>query len=285
MTPHRSGDSSRRRFLQTAGTVALLWAAPQPADAGEPAAGPKKSRLKLGLASYSTRKFNLERTLEMTRRVGLEYLCLKSFHLPLEAKPDEIAAAAAKVQQAGIILYAGGVITLQKEAQVDQAFDYAQAAGMKMIIAAPSAAMLPSVEKKVKATGISVAIHNHGPGDKHFPTPESIYEKIKDLDGRIGLCIDIGHTVRIGADLIDSTRKFAARVLDIHIKDVSAANPKGKEVIIGRGVIDIPGFLRVLLEIKFAGVVSFEYEDRPDDPLPGLAQSVGYIQGVLAALA
>ena len=220
----------------------------------------------------------------MTQRVGLKYICFKSMHLPLNAKPDEIAAVVAKVKKAGLILYGGGVVSMQKKEQIDQAFEYAKAAGMKTIIAAPTVAMLPLVNEKIQQYGIAVAIHNHGPGDKIFPTPLSVYEKVKDLDRRFGLCIDIGHTVRIGADLIDSTRKCADRVLDIHIKDVTAATPKGRGIEVGRGIIDIPEFLRTLCQINFAGVVSFEYEEQPNDPLPGLAESVGYTKGVLAVI-
>ncbi len=283
----KNQGSSRRQFLQATGAITLGWTtsglSPVPAVAADdkPMGG---KAIKLGLASYTTRKLNLDQTLAVAKRVDLKYVCLKSVHLPLDAKPAEIAAVAAKVRQAGLILYAGGVITMQKEAQVAQGFDYAKAAGMEMIIAAPTAEMLPMIESKVKEYNISVAIHNHGPTDKHFPTPASVYQKIKGLDKRIGLCIDIGHTVRIGADLIASTQQCADRLLDLHMKDVTAAAPGSKDVPVGRGGIDIPRFLRTLVQIHYAGRVSFEYEADPDDPLPGLAESVGFTRGVLATV-
>jgi len=285
-------EPSRRHFLRSAGLGAAAWAvahraaaeaaAPSAEPAGKPAG---KCPFALGLASYTLRKFSLDEALAMTKRVGLKYICLKSFHLPLEASPEAIAAAAEKVKQSGLVLYGGGVISMQNEAQVDQAFDYAKAAGMTTIVAAPKPEVLPLVEKKVRQYGLQVAIHNHGPGDKVYPTPESVYEKVRGLDPRIGLCIDIGHTARIGADPVQSAEKYADRLLDVHIKDVSAAAPKGQTVEIGRGVIDIPGFLRALLRIKYRGIVAFEHEKDEGDPLPGLAESVGYVRGVLALLA
>jgi sugar phosphate isomerase/epimerase len=275
---------SRRRFFEASLAVAGAAVLSGPAEGAAAPQPKRKAVLKLGLASYTFRKFDLDKTLAMTRRVGLDYICLKSFHLPLDSKPDQIAAVAAKAKQAGLTLYSGGVINLQKQAEIDQAFDYAKAAGMTLIIGAPIAATLPAVDKKIRESGIAVAIHNHGPGDRNFPTPQSVYEKVKDFDPRLGLCIDIGHTVRYGVDLLDATRKCADRLLDVHIKDVTAADPKGQGVQVGRGVIDIPAFLRTLLEIKYPGVVSFEYEEQADDPLPGLAESVGYTRGVLAAL-
>jgi sugar phosphate isomerase/epimerase len=144
--------------------------------------------------------------------------------------------------------------------------------------------MLPLVNKKVAEYDIKVAIHNHGPGDKRYPTPESAYEKIKGLDKRIGLCMDIGHTLRIGADPVQSAIRYADRLHDVHIKDETEASPDGRAVEIGRGVIDIPKFLRALIQIKYAGIVSFEYEKDADDPLAGLAESVGYVRGVLATI-
>jgi sugar phosphate isomerase/epimerase len=144
--------------------------------------------------------------------------------------------------------------------------------------------VLPLVNEKVKQFQIAVAIHNHGPGDKVYPTPESIYKKVEKLDPRIGLCIDIGHTLRIGADPVADAERFADRLLDLHIKDVSAAAPEGQTVEIGRGVIDIPALLRTLIKVKYSRVASFEHEKDENDPLAGLAESVGYIRGALAAI-
>ncbi len=144
--------------------------------------------------------------------------------------------------------------------------------------------MLPLVDKKVKEYDIKVAIHNHGPTDKIYPTPETAYEKIKDLDKRIGLCDDIGHTIRAGVDSATSLERFADRLIDIHMKDVTAADPKGGAIEVGRGVINIPQVIRTLVKINFTGIVSFEYEKSENDPLPGLAESVGYVRGVMATV-
>ena len=288
-----SREQSRRHFLRLAGVGAagclavpgLGLAADAPAPAGfTGAAAPQAKRLfHLGMASYSLRKFNLVQTIQMTQRLGLRYICLKSFHLPLDAKPEEITAATTKLKEAGLLLYGGGVIGMKTAADVEKGFAYAAAAGMKKIIAMPTADMLPLINQKVKQYDIAVCIHNHGPGDT-FPTPADVYPKIKDLDKRIGLCNDIGHTVRAGADLIETTRQCADRLMDIHIKDVSAANAKALEVVIGHGVIDIPRFLATLIDLKYNGVVSFEHEPNPEDPMPGLGESVGYVRGVLAAI-
>ena len=294
-------ERTRRQFLSVAGRgmAASLVGVSVSCGQSQPSAGKKKSRFEirnpkfeirkkrrfeLGLASYTLRKFKLEEALTMTRKVGLKYIALKSFHLPLDSSPAQIRAVVAKVKEAGLELYGGGVIYMNSEAEVNRAFDYAKAAGMKVIIGVPKPELLKLVEKKVKEYDIKVAIHNHGPGDKVYPTPASAYGRIKDLDRRIGLCNDIGHTQRAGVDPSVSVERFADRLLDIHMKDVTEASAKGHGVEAGRGVIDIPRFLRTLIKIKYAGIVSFEYEKDADNPLAGLAESVGYVRGVLAAI-
>jgi sugar phosphate isomerase/epimerase len=290
MNMHPRDMKSRREFFKLAGVAGSALAVGsvlgEPDHAAEATQAPekKKSPFALGLASYTLRKFDLDQTLAMTQRVGLTHICLKSFHLPLDATPEQIAAAVAKVKAAGIDLYGGGVITMKTDKDVTQAFDYAKAAGMRTIVGAPVPDVLPLVNEKVKQFDIEVAIHNHGPGDKVYPTPESIYRKVEKLDPRIGLCIDIGHTLRIGADPVADAERFADRLLDLHIKDVSAAAPEGRTVEIGRGIIDIPALLRTLIKVKYSRVASFEHEKDENDPLAGLAESVGYIHGALAAI-
>lgn len=277
---------TRRNFFKTtgvgvAGSALLLSSSAQSAPKTK-MTGYK--RLKLGIASYSFRKFTLEQTIEMTKRLGVTQLALKDMHLPLTLSDAEIKQTAAKVREAGLDLYGCGVVYMRSEDEVHRAFAYAKAAEMKVIIGVPEHKLLDLVNQKVKETGIIVAIHNHGPGDERYPSPQSIYDKIQNLDKKIGLCIDIGHTARIGLNPTVETKKYADRLYDVHIKDVSAPTEKGQTLEIGRGIIDIPQFLKTLLKLKYKGSVSLEYEKDADDPLAGAAESIGYVKGVLALL-
>ena len=281
--------SNRRQFLQLAGAGAAATLISTTALSAQQTEEDTTSHtplhdIKLGLASYTTRKLSLEETLEAVGRLGLRYLCLKSFHLPLDDGAEKIAKVAAKIRATGVDLYGCGVISMREPAHVDQAFEYAKAGGMRIIVAMPSTNLLPLINKKVQQYDICLAIHNHGPTDNYFPTPEVAYEKIRHLDPRVGLCIDIGHTVRSGVNPSQSARKCADRLLDVHIKDVSAASVEGQCVEAGHGVIDLPEFLRTLVDIRYSGVVSFEHEKDPDRPLLGLAESVGYVRGILATI-
>ena len=282
------GETTRRGFFQLAGLGAAAVSVSIPmigcAESNQQTRKDGYMRLKLGMASYTFRKFNLEDTLAMTKKLGLQRIALKSFHLPLESSEDEIRAVAAKVKEAGLTLYGCGVVYMENEDEVHRAFDYAQAADMEIIIGVPEHNLLNLVNKKVQEYDIKLAIHNHGPGDERYPSPESAYEKIKDLDPRMGLCIDIGHAQRIGIDPSEAAEMFSDRLYDVHIKDVSEASEKGTTVEIGRGVIDIPKFLRTLLKLKYTGTMALEFEKDADDPLPGSAESIGYLKGVLSII-
>ncbi|MBN2206735.1 MAG: sugar phosphate isomerase/epimerase [Candidatus Aminicenantes bacterium] len=238
----------------------------------------------LGLASYTFRAFDIDQTIALTLRLGLKAIALKSFHLPLEAPLDAVKAAGDKVRAAGLDLYGCGVVYMKSEAEIRQAFEYAKAAGMGLIIGVPEHELLPRVEKAVQAYGVKLALHNHGPSDKVYPTPESAYARIRGLDPRIGLCLDTGHATRSGLDAGAEIEKYFDRVLDVHIKDVTSADVRGGPIEIGRGVMDIPKILRALVRLGYAAKVGLEYEKDEKDPLPGAAESIGYVRGVLASL-
>ena len=236
--------------------------------------------LNVGLASYTLRKFNLDGVISISKRLGLNSIALKSMHMPLESSAEEIRQIARKVKDAGLDLYGAGVIYMKTEQEVDTAFNYASNAGLDMIVGVPNHDLLPQVNGLVKKHNIKLAIHNHGPGDDLYSSPDDVYAKIKGLDKRIGLCIDIGHVVRIGQDPVPMIEKYKDRLYDMHLKDVDKAEAKGSSVEIGRGIIDIPMVIKTLKKIGYQGCMALEYEKDGDDPVPGLAESVGYVRAV-----
>ena len=278
---------NRRGFLQIASGVTLgaLGGCANLGQSTRLSPGNGDEGFGLGLASYTLRKFDLDQVIAMTRGLGLTRITLKSMHLPLNGSDEQIKTMAQKVRQAGLDLYGAGVIYMKNEAQVNEAFHYAQVAELKVIVGVPGHELLPLIERKVKETDISVAIHNHGPGDKVYPTPASVYDRVKTLDKRIGLCLDIGHTQRLGIDPAEAAKRCSDRLLDVHVRDVSSATANGSTLEIGRGVINIPWFLGTLKQIGYARTVGFEYEKDAVNPLPGLSEAVACVRGVHDMLA
>lgn len=278
--------ANRRNFLKVAGIGIAATAVPGFAKASVSVAEGNKGKFdfQLGVASYTLRKFSTEDALNMTLRCGINRICFKSMHLPLDSDKATIEKTLALCKEKGVTLYGGGVITMKTKEQADEAFAYAKAAGMEMIVGVPYPDVLDYVEKLVKENNIKVAIHNHGPGDLVYPSAESAYVKIKNRDNRLGLCIDIGHTKRIDRDPEQDVKDYFDRVFDVHIKDVTSNKAEGKTCIIGRGVINIPSFLKSMVDLGYKGTLSLEYEADENDPLPGMMECFGYVRGVLATL-
>lgn len=278
--------TDRRSFLKVAGLGMAASAVPSLAMASGAKAGAEKKKYdyKLGVASYTLRKFPTEEALDMTLRCGVNRITFKDMHLPLDASKETIRKTVELCREKGVELYGAGVIYMRSKEDVDRAFDYAKTAEMEMIVGVPNHEFLDYVEEKVKQYDIKLAIHNHGPGDKLYPSAESAYNLIKNRDKRMGLCIDIGHTKRINRDPEQDLKDFFERVHDIHIKDVTAAEADGKTTIIGRGVINFPSFMKTVAKMGYTGTLALEYEAEANDPLPGMMESFGYTKGVLAML-
>ena len=291
---------ARRSFLKQAGLAAVAATGGQAllteTARAQPVAEAENSRdtFRLAMAGYTFNKFKLEQTLEMLQKVDVHYLCIKDFHLPLKSTDEEIAAFHAKCRSFDVTGYGVGPIYMGSEEEVNNAFAYAKRVGVKTVVGVPfkmvdkkrvsSPELLKLVNEKVQEYDFKYAIHNHGPDmPELFPNAESAIEVIKDMDNRVGLCLDIGHQLRDGKDPVKALLQFADRVHDIHLKNVTSANKQGRAAELPRGAIDMPAFVRALRKVKYSGMCSLEYEKDMDNPLLGVAESVGYFRGVMDA--
>jgi inosose dehydratase len=278
--------NTRRNFLKLAGTGVLAAGATSLFASSTVRASVDKAAntFSIGMAGYTFKEFSVDQTIAMMKRVGVTNLSLKDFHMPMNSTKEQINEVIGKFKAAGINVYTVGVVYMKTQESVDQAFEYARMAGVKMIVGAPDYALLPYVEKKIKTYDFRLAIHNHGPDNPLYPNATDIWNHIKDLDSRIGICIDIGHTTRDGQDPSVDILKYGTRIYDMHVKDVDKASKEGITVEMGRGIIDIPKVVETLRKIKYTGSCSLEFEKDMKDPLPGIAESIGYLKGVMATL-
>jgi inosose dehydratase len=238
---------------------------------------------KLAIAGFSFVNFNLADSLKMMKKVDARYLCIKDFHLPYKSTAEEIAAFHATLKEAGVAGYAVGPIYTKSKKDIDNAFDYAKRVGVDLIIGIPLHEDLGYVAEKTKEYNIRYAIHNHGPEDELYPTAESVYNLIRDLDSRVGLCFDMGHNARAGHDSVADLQKYSKRIFDMHLKNITTPTKTGSTCELGRGVINIPAFVKMLRKVKYSGHCGLEYEKDMKDPLAGIAESVGYFNGVCDA--
>ena len=275
--------SNRRDFVKIALAGAAALSLPVSVSAGSAAQSPKETPVnpfKLGMAGYTFVKFDLDTTLKVLDKLDVRYLCIKDFHLPLNATDEQIAAFHAKLAEKKVVGYGVGPIYMKTKEEVDRAFAYAKRVGVKLIVGVPNLDLLPYVDQKVKEYDFNYAIHLHGPDIELYPHATDAWNHTKDLDRRIGMCLDIGHNLRAGYDPIEDLKRYHTRVFDVHIKDVTDGSKAGKGIEFGRGKIDFPGFVRMLREVKYSGVCSLEYEKDMDDPFLGIAECIGYFKAV-----
>ncbi len=275
--------STRRKFISASALgMAAAFAIPGSASAANSTidAGDKPD-MPLGFAGFSFVNFDLDKSIAMMKRLNVTNLSVKEFHMPLNSSQEVIDGVKKKLSDAGINLYTVGVIYMRTKEAVDLAFSYAKKAGVNMIVGVPAYDLLPYSEAKVKEYNIKLAIHNHGPEDKLYPSPKDIFDRIKDMDPRMGLCIDIGHTLRAGVLPEKAVVEYKDRLFDLHIKDVTAMAKDAKSIELGRGAINFPAFVKALRKIKYSGICSIEYEKDMKDPLAGMAETVGYFRAIM----
>ena len=273
-------NSSRRTFL---GSAALLAARP-----GFSAPAAKPGSIRLGLCSYSMFKSKFPEVIEAAKVFGIHYVNIKpEAHCPIGSTPAQIAEVVKMLDDAGLQLAGTGTTYLQKpdEGVIRQAFEYNKAMKSPLMVIGPTVETIPIIEKMVKEYDIKAAIHNHGPSDKHFPTPESALAAIKGADHRLGLCMDIGHTMRTGTDPVVAAKDAGPRLLDMHTKDVKQNNGKWDGVDCGDGDINLAALFRYLQKTGYKGTANLEYEVKAADKMSGMSKSFAYMRGVLAGLA
>lgn len=264
-------------------TLASLLAFVMPAEAQLVTGKRGSDDFRIGVAGYTYRNFDIDQTLKYLQSMGVKYLSVKDFWLPLNSTAEQMKAFKAKCAAHGVDGYILGPIYMRNEADVDRAFAYAERYGSDVFIGVPTYELIDYVIKKVADTGIKVAIHTHGPDGQPFPNIQKVVELVKDPKLGVGCCMDLGHSVRMGEDIVKDIKKYKDWIYDIHIKDESEASKKGQTWEMGRGVMDFKPIVEVLRKIGYKGVVSLEFEKNGKDPHPGVAESIGYLRGVCDA--
>jgi sugar phosphate isomerase/epimerase len=280
--------TSRRTFLASGALAATaaatgslpVFAQPKP-ETGKP------SPIKLGLASYTFRNFTRAQLIAYMKQLNIYALNAKDAkdHLPMD--PAAEAAAVADYTANNIKLHAIGAVYFEKDddSDIQSKFEYAKRAGVSVIVAGdPAPPTLPRIEKFVKQYDIRIAIHNHGPEDKLYPSPLDALKAVKDMDPRLGCCIDVGHCVRAGTDVVEAIHACGPRLYNMHMKDLTSFTDKESQVAVGDGLMPVREIFEALIKINYPGFVDLEYEVHADDPMPGVIASFAYMRGVLTGM-
>jgi len=265
---------------------AALAMGAEAASAESPADSPGVN-FKIGICSYTFREFQRKMAIGMMKQLSVQTVSVKDVHLSYSLSPEDLAKAVDEFKKAGLTIVSAGNTELTNEdpAVLRRYFQYARNAGIPMLVGAPTLQTLPALERLVKEFDIKVAIHTHGPEDKHFPVPRIVLEAVKGMDPRMGLCMDVGHATRGGADVVQEIVNAGPRLLDLHMKDLKNGTDKDSQCEVGEGMMPIVAILKQLKKAGYRGNVNLEYEINSENPLPGAQHSIGYLKGALAGLA
>ena len=246
------------------------------------------SPVRLGMCSYTFREFDRAQLIGFMKQLGLTTINLKDAkdHLPSTSAEAE-QQALDDYKAAGITPTAVGTVYFGKDEDGDirAKFEYAKRAGVRVIVAGdPTPATLPRLERFVKEYDIAIAVHNHGPEDKIWKSPLDVLRAVKGMDVRMGCCVDVGHTMRTGVNVVEALRAAGSRLHDVHMKDLAKADAKESQVAVGRGLMPVREIFQTLAKMRYPGHVDLEYEIHGDDPMPGVIESMAYMRGVLAGM-
>jgi sugar phosphate isomerase/epimerase len=280
---------SRRDFVRSSALSATALAIPGEAATAlaRPQSKDQVPTIRLGLASYSFRNFERAKMIAFMKQLNVSALNAKDVkdHLPTDEQQERTALDDYKA--AGIKLHAAGVIYFGKDEDADMRpkFEYAKRAGLSVLVAGdPTPQTLPRLEKFAREYDMRIAIHNHGPEDKMWASPLDVLKAVKNMDPRLGCCIDVGHTARAGTDVVQAIHEAGPRLFNMHIKDLTSFTDKESQVAVGDGKMPIKKIFEALIAVNYNGFVDLEYEVHPDDPMPGVISSFAYMRGVLAGM-
>jgi sugar phosphate isomerase/epimerase len=281
---------SRRNFLRSGAlTAAAAYAVSNASPSTAQSMPSRRSapQVNLGLASYTFRNFTRAQMIGYMKLLNITALNAKDAkdHLPMD--PAGEAEAIADYDAAGIHMHAVGAVYFPKNEDDDirSKFEYCKRAGASVIVAGdPAPETLPRIERFVREYDIRFAIHNHGPEDKLWHSPLDVLKVVRTMDPRMGCCIDVGHTVRAGTDVVQAIHEVGPRLFNMHMKDLTDLNAKDSQVAVGDGKIPVKQIFGALVATNYKGFVDLEYEVHGDDPMPGVISSFAYMRGVLAGL-
>lgn len=244
--------------------------------------------MRIGLASFSLNRWSRAEAIEIIKQLPVRNVNIKENHLAYTSTLQELEAGRAEFEAAGLTITGGGTIPLEKNdvGELRRYFEYAKASRLPVMVVASTKEIMPKVEKLVQEYDIRIALHNHGPTSKDFPTPQSAYDVVKGMDRRCGLCIDVGHTARYGANVLEQIAATADRLFEMHMWDMKSFDDSRTQCDVGEGRMPIAGIFKLLRKLRFRGNVNLEQglNRTKDRPVIQLAKSLAYMNGTLAGV-
>jgi len=165
-------------------------------------------------------------------------------------------------------------------------FDFAKEMGVETLVAEPPVEKLETIDKLCEEYKINLGIHNHpeGSGSLYW-NPDAFVKACEGRSPRIGGCPDTGHWVRSGLDTLASLKKYEKRIVTLHLKDAAeSGNRESRDVPLGEGKANYAAILKQVLDWKWRGVMTVEYEHQSPQLVEEVAKCVKYVEDFAASV-
>lgn len=292
----------RRRFVTAAGGVAAgallgcrTGGKATPAAGPGAAAPPAAAGVSIGYAAI-TWKDEVEKAIDEIAELGYPGIQLRPN--VMERWPDPAALKAhLAAKRLDFVCFSGGGPNGKAEdrdrivADFVEKARYVQAAGCRYIQAtsagrgraAPDRATLEGLAETLNAIGrrtaeIGVPLAFHPHMNQIGERPEEVEAILAATDPQlVKLLLDVGHYAAAGGDSAAAIRKHGARLVMMHLKDVTGGLDVGDQaekappytfVELGQGKVDFKGIFAALAEVRYHGWAVVELDSVPAPRLP-----------------
>ncbi len=189
-------------------------------------------------------------------------------------------ALLAECRRLGVQPVSYGVVDAADLAEVREILAFAKAMGMSLVTT-ESAGIVADWETGAREFDLKVGFHHH-PGALSRPDyrvwhPLYLLGIVESRDRRLGVCADSGHWCASGIDPVLALRVLRGRVVAVHLKDKAAMGP-AEVVTVGKGVLDVKGFLAELKAGGFDGPIIIEHENDWQDNRPQVAEAIRVVR-------
>jgi sugar phosphate isomerase/epimerase len=247
---------------------------------------------KLGVQMWTFRMFSFSDALDKVDSAGIKYI--EAFisqklgaDMPgifgFDMSKDTRDKLKKLLQKKGIQIIAMGVIVPKNREEWIKTFELAKDMGLSYITAEPIKTQWDMVDSLAGVYGIPVAIHDH-PKPNVYWSPDSVLAAIQG-HSHIGSCADVGHWARNGLNPVDCLKELQGHIIGVHLKDIVKFNdPKARDTVVSKGVVDFPAVLAELKRQNFKGMLSIEHESNWYHNLPDVIFTRNYYDSLIQKL-
>jgi sugar phosphate isomerase/epimerase len=250
------------------------------------------SGVRIGVESYTFRKFSLDKMIEAMKSIGLTSVELSEQHLhPMKASEADFKAAKKRLDTAGIQIsaYFVNLPANATDEHLDRAFNGALLLGVNTMATSTEKTLVGRLDEWCQKYKIKVGLHNHWFGSKNFrgdrakqfETAQDFRDALKGRSSLINIAFDIGHFSAVGFDPVSFIREHHGRIVSLHIKDRDG-DEEHSDRRFGQGRTPIIETMRLLKKIKYRYAANIEYEIEAEDPTDGVRHAFEYMKLALA---